>query len=517
MSGTTYDAVPYPSLPIRRTHPCQFAALARLFGMDPPGPRHCRVLEIGCASGGNLLPMAADLPEATFLGIDASARQVDEGRAAVVAAGLGNVEIRVQDLADFPANSGQFDYIICHGVYSWVPPAVQRCILDIGRRHLHPQGVFYVSYNTYPGWHLRGVVRDMMRYHVRRFEDSQTQIAQSRLLLDFLAGSATGSGEAYRQLLRDEAGILAAHADSYLYHEHLEDDNEPLYFHQFAERAESAGLQYLADADFATMVTANFGKEIAGLLENAPRLAQEQYLDFLRNRTFRTSLLCRAELKLELSIDPLRLAGCDAALEERLEMPPLRLESDSPLVCHTRHEEVAATFPLTKAALAVLNERWPAAVGFEALLGEARAKLAAAGRTIGEDEPHRQRVAQDLLTLLARRLLRIQVEGPACAVASGERPEASPVARWQATRTDGVTNRRHEHVKVSDLSRCVLARLDGRHDRAALVEVLRQAVRRGDFEIRRNGQLLGQVDDVTLRRIVDQTLVDLADSALLSA
>ncbi len=514
-SSTSYDAVPYPSLPIRRTHPCHLAALARLFALDAPSPRRCRVLELGCASGGNLLPMAADLPESSFLGIDASARQVEEGQSAIQAAGLGNVELRRLDLADFPADAGLFDYILCHGVYSWVPRRLQDQILAIGRRHLHPRGAFYVSYNVYPGWHLRGVVRDMMRYHVRRFDDPRTKTAQARLLLDFLVGSSAAPSETYRRLLRDEAAILAEQADAYLFHEHLEEDNEPLYFHQFADRATAAGLKYLADAEFASMVPANFGREIAALLENAPRLVQEQYLDFLRNRTFRASLLCHAESELNLTVDPLRLAGCDLALEERLDMPPLRLEADVPLVSRTRHEEVSATSPLTKAALAVLNESWPGCLGFGQLVYQARDKAAAAGRQPADDEPPRRRLAEDLLTLLSRRLLRVWVEGPTCVPTPGPRPRATAVARWQAGRPGGVTTRRHEHVDLNEMNRSLLAHLDGRHDRAALVEVLRQAVGRGEFQVRLDGQVLEQVGEPVLGRLVDHSLVRMAENALL--
>jgi methyltransferase-like protein/SAM-dependent methyltransferase len=515
--ATSYDAIPYPSLPIRRTHPCYLAASARLFGLDPPSPRRCRVLELGCASGGNLLPMAADLPESSFLGIDASGQQVAEGQAALRGAGLGNLEIRQLDLADFPADAGTFDYILCHGVYSWVPPGIREKILGIGRRHLHPQGVFYVSYNTYPGWHLRGVVRDMMRYHVRRFGDPKTKIIQARLLLDFLTGMATAPSEAYRQLLRDEAGILSKYGDGYLFHEHLEDENEPLYFYQFAERVAAAGLQYLADAEFNTMLAANFGAEIAAILKNAPRLVQEQYLDFLRNRTFRSSLLCHSERAVHTAIDPLRLTDCDVALEARLEMPPLGLETDEPLVCRAGREELTASAPLTKAALAVLNENWPGCLGFADLLAAACDKSLAAGRQLGDLAPHRRRLAADVLILFSRRLLRVLVEGPPSARLAGPRPEATPAARWQATHAGGVTNRRHEHVHLNDLNRCLLAKLDGRHDRAALGEVLRQALARGEVEVRRDGRLLGDLDENTLGQLVDHALSSLAEMSLLVA
>ena len=516
--ATSYDAVPYPSLPIRRTHPCYLAALARLFGLDPPSPRRCRVLELGCASGGNLLPMAADLPDSSFLGIDASGQQVAEGQAAVRGAGLGNLDIRQLDLADFPADAGTFDYILCHGVYSWVPKPIQEHILAIGRRHLHPQGVFYVSYNTYPGWHLRGVVRDMMRYHVRRFADPKTKIIQSRLLLDFLTGMATAPSEAYRQLLRDEAGILSKYGDGYLFHEHLEDENEALYFYQFAERVAAAGLQYLADAEFNTMMTANFGQEIAAILKNAPRLVQEQYLDFLRNRTFRSSLLCHGERRLQTAIDPLRLADCDLALEARLEMPPLGLETDEPLVCRTPREELTAAAPLDQGGLGGAQRVLARCSGLRgAAVAEACQMASAAGRQLGDLQPHRRRLAADLLTLFSRRLLRVLVEGPPSARLAGPRPEATPAARWQATRAGGVTNRRHEHVHLNDLNRCLLAKLDGRHDRPALRVALREALASGDVEIRREGQLLSEVDESTLGQLVDHALASLAEMSLLVA
>ena len=383
---TSYDTVPYPSLPIRRSHPSLLAAMGRLLPLMWR-PRKCRVLELGCAAGGNLLPMAADFPDASFLGIDASAQQVADGQAAIRATGLANIEIRTEDLSAFPADAGLFDYIICHGVYSWVPRPVQDRIMAIGRRHMHPNGVFFLSYNTYPGWHLRGAVRDMMRFHARRIKDPREKIAQSRALLAFLVKSAGGSGEAYQKLLRDEAGVLAAQPDSYLFHEHLEDDNEPLYFHQFVERAEAAGLQYLANADFSTMLPANFGAEIAGMLGNVSRLSQEQYLDFLRNRTFRASFLCQSERGLAISIDPLRLAECDVALEQRFELPGFQFDSE-PLVCRTEHDTLTATRPETKAVLAVFNRGWPSPLAFEELVSATAEMIVQAGQPLAGEQQH---------------------------------------------------------------------------------------------------------------------------------
>src|SRR5262245_3053502 len=102
------------------------ATIATLFGMTPPTVPRARVLEIGCGLGANLIPMADGLPEGTFLGIDLSERQVAEGRATIEAVGLTNVELRPMDIRDAGAELGTFDYIIAHGVFSWVSADLQR-------------------------------------------------------------------------------------------------------------------------------------------------------------------------------------------------------------------------------------------------------------------------------------------------------------------------------------------------------------------------------------------------------
>lgn len=291
-SLASYDAIPYPSRPIRHSHPCRLATLPHLFGLEPTHPGKARVLELGCAAGGNLLPMAQDLPESEFFGVDLSARQIEAGQtrlarlARLAGASLNNVTLEHRSIADVTDGLGVLDYIICHGVYSWVPREIQDRILEIGRRQLSPHGVLYVSYNTQPGWRLRGAVREMMQFHTNAFKDPREKIAQARSLLKFLAESAESVGEAYPTLLREEAKLLDKQSDAYLFHEHLEADNEPLYFTEFVERANLAGLSYLAEAEFAMMLSDNFGKAAAGALAEAPLLRQEQYMDFLRARTF---------------------------------------------------------------------------------------------------------------------------------------------------------------------------------------------------------------------------------------
>jgi SAM-dependent methyltransferase len=205
---TSYDLVPYWGHPYRESHPDQLATVARLFGLTTPAVDKARVLELGCASGANLIPAAVSVPGATFLGIDLSLRQIDEGRRTIAALGLANIELVQGSIDTIGAEHGQFDYIICHGVYSWVPRNIQDHILRVCSRNLAAEGIAYVSYNTYPGWFMRGMVRRMMGFHARRFADPATQLEQARALLDFLSRASTGVDATYHALLSREINIL---------------------------------------------------------------------------------------------------------------------------------------------------------------------------------------------------------------------------------------------------------------------------------------------------------------------
>src|SRR5262249_49173778 len=141
----SYDRIPYDSTPRYATHPDCLATLATLMGMKPAPVERCRVLEIGCSTGGNLLSMAEALPEGRFVGIDLSAVQIETGQRVASALGLGNVRLEVRSLLDVDESFGQFDYIITHGVYSWVPQQVRDHLLKVCKTNLAPHGVAYVS------------------------------------------------------------------------------------------------------------------------------------------------------------------------------------------------------------------------------------------------------------------------------------------------------------------------------------------------------------------------------------
>ena len=245
--ATSYEELPYDGQAFSVTHPDALAVAASLRGMSPAPVETCRILELGCANGGNLIPMAYSLPSSRCVGIDLSPRQITDGQAVVDALGLRNVTLRAMSILDVGPDFGEFDYIICHGVFSWVPRVVQDKILEICKQNLALNGVAYVSYNTYPGWHFRGMIREMMNFHVQPFGTVQERVQHSRAFLNLMVKiwNHRDPDSTFGRVLKEEAEELEKERDSYVFHEHLEDFNEPLYFQEFIARAESYGLQYL--------------------------------------------------------------------------------------------------------------------------------------------------------------------------------------------------------------------------------------------------------------------------------
>ena len=299
-SQNPYDQVPYSSYPYAQSHPIFNAAIGKLFGLNPTPLSSARVLELGCAAGGNLLPIASYYPGSQCLGIDFSAKQIEEGQRYVADSGLTNIELRQMNILDFSSSEGTFDYIICHGVFSWIPAEVQKKILAICAEQLSPQGIAYISYNVYPGWHLRGIIRDLMNFHTRKFTEPNDRAGHARAMLDFLSKQIPEENNPYGMLLRREAALLEGKADSYLLHEHLEVNNHPLYFHEFAQLFTTAGLKFLSETDWGGNSLDQYGVQAAKVIQqhSQSRIDFEQYCDYFRNRTFRQTLLCRADAEI---------------------------------------------------------------------------------------------------------------------------------------------------------------------------------------------------------------------------
>ncbi|MCA9088368.1 MAG: methyltransferase regulatory domain-containing protein [Planctomycetaceae bacterium] len=521
-STNSYDQVPYRSMPFRQAHPDRLATIATLFGLEPPTVETARMLELGCASGGNLLPVADQYPNAALLGIDGSEKQIDSGRQLLEKAGLGNVELRCQNILDFTADK-PFDYIIAHGVYSWVPDSVQRKILDIVRDHLSPRGVAYISYNTYPGWRMRGMIRDIMRYRASQYEEPAEQLAQARGLLTFLTNSVKAENNAYGLMLRSELESIGRADDSYLMHEHLEAINEPVYFHQFHERLKSHGLQYVGEADFGVMSLENFPDQVRGMLQSVARdrIELEQYMDFLRNRAFRQTIVTHANQRVDTSPNPQRLQRMRVASSAVPEGDSIDVRSSDSAILQRRGSKLTTTSPVVKAAMMHLQKAWPSSLPFTELAATSRSFIA--GRPVPVDQEVMSDVSQSLaktmLRCFATSMIDLHISEPSFRREPSDKPLASPLARAQASEQASATNRLHEHMALDDIQRFVLRRLDGQHDRESLVRDAAEAVSRGDLVLfQPDGRRLTSAQDAqnVLADLIPQVVVSLARMALLA-
>lgn len=487
---TNYDDVPYPNLSHVQTHPDTLATLATLLGLTPPPVDHCRVLEIGCAAGGNLLPMAYGLPHSHFTGIDYSAVQVAAGQAALAAVGFPNVRLLHLDLLDVTPDFGQFDYIIAHGVYSWVPQAVRERLLGVCQENLSPHGVAYVSYNVYPGWHMLNSLRDMMLYHTREITDPLERAAQARTILQFMADSVPADSmgratllNAFSKFLMQEIERIGPKSDSFLLHDELEEFNQPLYFHEFMAHAEQHELQFVSELDFRSALPNFYPKGVTeALLKTARSVVElEQYLDFLRNRTFRQTLLCHAGLTVNRTIKPeslrpFHLASRAVPDAAEPDIHALTVEKFKTLDGAT----LSIDHPVSKAAMIHLALQWPRTVPFETLLPAAEARLHSTNG--GQPPAARPADAPDDAYVLSTNLLKAFVYSenlveahifpPAFVVEVSERPEASPWARQNAANEPKVTNLRHERVELDPLNQYLLPYVDGTRSFDQLLELL---------------------------------------------
>ena len=299
---TIYSELGYKSMPFPYTTPATLEAYAALVGISAPNPKTARVLELGATYGGNIISQALFNPDATFVGIELSQEQVEKGNEVIANAGLTNVSLVQSDIASIGSEIGTFDYIIAHGVYSWVDDGVKDALLRLIDEHLAEDGIAYISYNTYPGWHTMDEVRQLMMFSNR---DKAQFNHKEKVLHGKTIGSIVGSQILkYDNLKERNSKFLGAlrsvmqKDEYYVGHDHLEPNNDPVYFYQFNDHLEAHNLAYLCDADLTLSMVRSFDADIADTLDKLAlndHVAQEQYLDFMLDTTFRKSIICKAK------------------------------------------------------------------------------------------------------------------------------------------------------------------------------------------------------------------------------
>jgi SAM-dependent methyltransferase len=470
---TPYDEVRYPCYSHTLSHPDALAKQALLYGLEAPPVESCRVLELGCGDGSNIIPMAFSLPGGRFTGIDLAREPVDRGNGMIASVGLGNVTLVHADVMDFDPAAGEFDYIIAHGLFSWVPKPVQEKILSICGNHLSPRGLAFISYLAYPGAHARAMLRDMVLFHTRDCKEPMESVDAAKDLASLIA-SVPPANDLVQFLLQSESRRMMDMVPGHLFHDDLSEWNSAFYLVQFAGEAAHHGLQFLAEADFTEMQDRHLPPEAREKLRAlAPdRVLREQYLDFLRGRRFRQTLLCRSGLPIRTDPDPECLGRLFFSSEAETDILPVDLSPEVDVNFRgPRATTLDSRYPPGKAALAVLTGAWPRRLPFAELASSVRSRLAAAG--IATDDLSDSSLRKFLLEIHGAGIIDLHAHPTRQCLHPGIRPKASPVALWQAARGYFATSMRHVgYTFTKDPAIHLFRLLDGTRDRNDIVRDL---------------------------------------------
>ncbi len=537
MNNNDYDEIPYTKHIYKQTQPDNLATIATVFGMQPPSVATCRVLELGCASGINLLAMAQAIPQGEFWGIDLSAPQIREGQNNIQQLKLHNITLQQMDIMAIDSQFGQFDYIIVHGVYSWVSPAVRAKILQVCHHHLHPQGVAYVSYNIYPGWHVDAMLRKILLYHVQPLKEPSEKLAAAKTLLRFLIASIKHKYDTYSLSLRKELTRIEQLENNYFFHEYLEPYNEAVFFHEFIEQAQQYGLQYLADTK--TLFTAIEAFIPQTEIPSLNLIEKEQYVDFLHNNSFRETLLCHQAVMLNRNLvsdslndfyiaAPLKLTTSHL-LNNSLDLEqPEKLESNLSEQFETLSGRMvlSVSSPLLKVICWCLGEIWPQNLSFEDLLQRAYQlliKIDSENYQTILSPPQVQEVKTMLLEFYLKDIVELSRYPPQFTLHISQFPLASPIARLQSQHGNLVTNLRYEVFKLNLATREILKHLDGTHDQDFLLAMIKQTIVEGKLLLYQDEDRKALTEikpselDLYLSAQIAEILQDLANKAYLLA
>jgi SAM-dependent methyltransferase/methyltransferase-like protein len=460
-AGEDFESLPYPSLPQSYAQPAHLAALSQLFGLTAPAVETARVLELGCAAGGHIITLAARFPRSKFAGIDLSSRHIADGQRRIASLALSNIELREGDVTRLLLTGQKFDYIICHGLFSWVPQAAQDAILRLVRDTLAPDGVAAISYNVLPGWHLRRVIRDICRSYAGTAGTAAERVAKARRALDDIAQSASEK-QLYGQLLRQEAKRLARQPSAYILGEFLAENNTPLMFSDFADRATRHGVKFLCEGDLNAsaheMLFHDGGtalQDVAKAQVSDKQMAAEQALDFASGRPFRRSLLVHAERVVEAP-DANRLRGLHVLGELQ------RDEKSSTAKDVVFKDRTARLLTVKSGVVSATLQRlaaiYPSSIAVDSLLADLGVV----------DARH---VDETLLALVTAGHMSVSSQPIRAGLASIALPLVPLLNRLEAA--DGqpwITSLHHEAIPVTPLQSVVVRHLDGRSDRKVLTE-----------------------------------------------
>jgi SAM-dependent methyltransferase len=168
----------YPSNFHQEIQPFWLDAVLALRGIVPPrsNGEQFTYVDLGCGDGLGLILTAALHPQGHFIGVDIMPDHVARGQAMIDQIGLTNISLRCSSFSEQMAMAdGRADYVVAHGVLTWVSPENQTALMDLTAKWLRPGGVFTLSYNALPGWAERTPFQALVRSVAKNLPGTSTE------------------------------------------------------------------------------------------------------------------------------------------------------------------------------------------------------------------------------------------------------------------------------------------------------------------------------------------------------
>lgn len=461
--SSAYDAVSYQGAVVPNSSTGHLA----LCSLWPHGPRPLTqrfvLTELGCGDGANLLPLAFYNHEATFIGIDSCAAAIHCVQEGVSRLGLENIhfvqeDVRTLEQSDFRSS----DYIIAHGLYSWVPKKARQAILNFCQNSLTPSGLAYISYNAQPEWSMRSLVRDtLLRAPSVREAAVEHQAARAVEVATQLLEDLPSRDYDFGALFAEELARVRDGNLGYVFHEYLAEINEGFWLRDFVAHAQEHGLDYVADAqDFRWEGQIPQALRCSLAERDLDPIEQEEMADLLCHRHFRASILCRTDAPRQ-SMTPLEILQT-AFIGTSLcaESDPFDLtEGKAETFCRDHGAKITLDASITKAAILLLAHQWPEGIRFESLWQRASQFLICHG--YGVNSGAREQLLEELIVLYEIGQLDLRLDEPNYRWDIPEYPRAHALARYEAQHREALTSPFHLPVTFEPEALQFVHELDG--------------------------------------------------------
>lgn len=507
----TYDGIPYQGYSFEFVRPEHLRNIGFLFGMSPPSLEKARVLELGCNDGISLFRFAETYPKSYTLGIDLSQEGINHGHEIINQLKLKNIELKNMSITDLDESHGKFDYIICHGLFSWVSDSVKDSILNVSKKLLNKNGLVFISYNTLPGCNMTNTVRELMMFHSSNFSNIGEKIQQSRAALNFLQESLEGQKTPHAEFMQESAKRMALSEDHYLKQEYLSKENKAYYLHEFVDIARSNGFEYLGDSDVQKMYVGNLPPKAAEKLGTISDIVRaEQYIDFIKNTQNRCTILCHKDTTISRNINAELLSKFNYYSNIALDKSKsnINLVDDSNVTFYLdgiEEKTISSTSPEIKVIFIALAKNLGNPLSIKEIINESKKLVPSLTEKKLEESIH-----SNFVQLILSGSVKFILDKPKSIYSISNKPKISNLAllQIQQVRPNNqfwITNNMNQPMDIQAHQVNIIKSLDGKHTVDEIKANTLNSLIKGEINAQEGDK---KIDDKNKLKVVADTLVD---------